>query len=394
MSYTEEEARQLVIGAGRRLLEEGLTARTWGNISARISEDEFIITPSGMAYETLLPEELVRVRIEDCSYEGEIKPSSEKWIHADAYRLRPEVNFIIHTHQPCASAVSVMGQAVPVSDPAAAALLGHSIPCAGYGISSTQKLRHQVEKAVKQYTNRTVFLMKSHGAFILAEDEDEAFHKAQLLEDACQEELRWAGGKEPFFKRFHCHQPYQIPDYGSSFRSGDKMNILENGTAREYRIGDLPEDAGPAARLHEGIYQNDPDLTCILHNQTEDVAAYSAAGITLPPYLDDLAQVAGPDIKCLRLTEIAAGPVIRALRGRNAVLLSYGGALVTGVTKEDAEAVGMILDKACKAAIYDSACSRIPCHALMKADALLQRCFYLNSYSKRIGQADEETDGE
>lgn len=394
MSYSEQEARQLVVEAGLRLVEEGLTARTWGNISARISDEEFIITPSGRAYETLLPEELVRVRIEDCSYDGDIKPSSEKWIHADAYRLRPDINFIIHTHQPYASAVSILGKKVPVSDPAASELLGNSIPCAGYGISSTQKLRHQVEKAVRNYPDRTAFLMRSHGAFILAVSEEEAFRKAKLLEDSCREEIRWAGGKEPFFRRFHCHCPHQITDYGSSFRSGDKMKILENGNAREYRIGDLPEDAGPVARLHEGIYQADPDLSCILHKQSEDIAAFSAAGMTLPPYLDDLAQVAGPDIRCLKLTELKAGPVVRALRGRNAVLLSYGGALVTGVTEEDAEAVGMILDKACKAAIYDSACSRIPCHALMKADALLQRCFYLNSYSKRIGQTDEETDRE
>ena len=68
MGYTEEKARELVIEAGLRLLEEGLIARTWGNISARISEDQFIITPSGLAYETLEPEQLVKVNIMDCSY--------------------------------------------------------------------------------------------------------------------------------------------------------------------------------------------------------------------------------------------------------------------------------------------------------------------------------------
>ena len=60
MSYTEEEARRLVVDAGIRLVKEGLTARTWGNISARISDSEFIITPSGMAYESLGPGDLVR----------------------------------------------------------------------------------------------------------------------------------------------------------------------------------------------------------------------------------------------------------------------------------------------------------------------------------------------
>ena len=63
MSYTEEEARRLVVDAGIRLVKEGLTARTWGNISARISDSEFIITPSGMAYESLRPGDLVRCRI-------------------------------------------------------------------------------------------------------------------------------------------------------------------------------------------------------------------------------------------------------------------------------------------------------------------------------------------
>ena len=58
MAYTEEEARGLIIEAGHRLLETHLVARTWGNISARISDTEFLITPSGRAYETLTEDEL------------------------------------------------------------------------------------------------------------------------------------------------------------------------------------------------------------------------------------------------------------------------------------------------------------------------------------------------
>ena len=57
MAYTEQEARTLVVEAGRRLLERGLVARTWGNISARISEHRFVITPSGLAYETMTPDQ-------------------------------------------------------------------------------------------------------------------------------------------------------------------------------------------------------------------------------------------------------------------------------------------------------------------------------------------------
>ena len=99
MTAAETQVREQILRAAARLTGEGLIERTWGNISARLAETQFLITPSGLAYETLRPEQLVLVNVADASWEGEIKPSSEKGIHADAYRLRPEVNFVIHTHQ-------------------------------------------------------------------------------------------------------------------------------------------------------------------------------------------------------------------------------------------------------------------------------------------------------
>lgn len=107
MAYDVEEAKKLVVEAGKKLLETGLIARTWGNVSARISDTQFVITPSGRAYDTLTPEEVVVVNIDDCSHEGDIKPSSEKGIHADAYKHHPLVNFVIHTHQKAATIVSI-----------------------------------------------------------------------------------------------------------------------------------------------------------------------------------------------------------------------------------------------------------------------------------------------
>ena len=65
MKYSIEEAKELVIRGGKILAESGLIARTWGNISARISDDKFVITPSGLAYETLTPGQIVEVNIAD-----------------------------------------------------------------------------------------------------------------------------------------------------------------------------------------------------------------------------------------------------------------------------------------------------------------------------------------
>ena len=76
------KAKQDVIDAGKKLVEYGLIARTWGNVSCRISETQFVITPSGKPYDGLTPDDIVVVNIDDYSYEGDIKPSSEKGIHA------------------------------------------------------------------------------------------------------------------------------------------------------------------------------------------------------------------------------------------------------------------------------------------------------------------------
>ena len=110
MEYNLTQAKEEVIRAGRELLESGLIARTWGNISARISDSRFVITPSGLSYDSLTPDDIVEVDIEDCAWEGDVKPSSEKGVHAAAYRQRPDVHFVLHTHQDYATALSVLGR--------------------------------------------------------------------------------------------------------------------------------------------------------------------------------------------------------------------------------------------------------------------------------------------
>ena len=175
--YDEKTARELVIEAGHRLLENKLIARTWGNISARVSENEFVITPSGRAYDSLKPEELVLVHANDLSYEGENKPSSEKGIHAHAYLLRPDVNFVIHTHQLYATALSVEGKGYDFA------------PCAGYGLPGTGKLKLAVSSAIAQNADSCSFLMEKHGAVCLGKSLDDAFALAEKLEDKCKAEF-------------------------------------------------------------------------------------------------------------------------------------------------------------------------------------------------------------
>ena len=106
------EAKRKVIESGLRLQATGLIARTWGNISCRIDPDSFVITPSGKGYEGLSEEDIVKIRLSDESFEGDVKPSSERGVHAALYKLHPNINFIIHTHQLYATAVGVAGEAI------------------------------------------------------------------------------------------------------------------------------------------------------------------------------------------------------------------------------------------------------------------------------------------
>ena len=88
------KAKEEIISVGRQLHDKGLLVRTWGNISSRIDESHFLITPSGIRYEDLTPERIVTVNMQDLSFEGKTVPSSEKAVHAVCYQERKNVQFI------------------------------------------------------------------------------------------------------------------------------------------------------------------------------------------------------------------------------------------------------------------------------------------------------------
>lgn len=364
MTAAETQVREQILRAAARLTGEGLIERTWGNISARLSETQFLITPSGLAYETLRPEQLVLVNVADASWEGEIKPSSEKGIHAGAYRLRPEVNFVIHTHQYYASVAGIEGRALTgFIHP----LLGKRVPCAAYGLPGTARLRRAVEAEESAWPDCRAFLLRSHGALCLGRDMEDAFAAAQALEEVCEARVRdqMAEGS-----------PFPVPpDLGTSIRQGDAFRLIRKGRNRLYPIG---SDSLPrAAALHAAVYRAG-GFQCVAHETSPAVLAVSALGRRLRPYLDDLAQIAGADVLCV---PAEPGRLQGAVRGRNAVLLRGMGALCAGSSERDVDAVRALMAKGCEARLYARA---VPgCRPLNPADAALQRLVYQKSYKEK-----------
>lgn len=364
MTAPEVQVREQILQAAARLTGEGLIERTWGNISARVSDTQFLITPSGLAYETLRPDQLVLVNIADASWEGDIKPSSEKGIHADAYRLRPDVNFVIHTHQYYASVAGIEGRALTgFIHP----LLGKRVPCAAYGLPGTKRLRRAVEAEEIAWPDCRAFLLRSHGALCLGRDMEDAFAAARALEEVCEARVR---------DRMEERQP---PDCigllaGESRRQGDSFRWWDGQC---YPINGSGLPAGAA--LHAAVYRAG-DHQYIVNATNSLIRAVSERG-SLRPWLDDLAQIAGPSIRCVREVPPAPRQVEAAIRGRNAVLIRGGGALCAGQSEEDARAVCALLEKSCMAQLYAES---VPgCRPLHPADAVLQRLIYQKSYKRK-----------
>ena len=398
------EAKREVVKAGLRLLDSGLIARTWGNVSCRVDKDYFVITPSGRTYDSLTEDDIVLVKIEDCSYDSNIKPSSEKGVHAEAYKLRPDCNFVIHTHQQNASAVSFLNFDLNNITGPDKDIIGDNVPIASYGLSGTKTLKKNVAKAIERTDSKAV-IMRHHGAVCMGGDYDEAFAVAEALERVCgnflthrleqvsgikSEDVRdiakYIGDK---FK--DANEPAEVVPYTSE-RVGDTvlMQPTDGGTPVSIDIKTGKNFAGNAeypdtAELHRMIYKKRPDINAVIQTSDKEIKDYSKKSKVVLPLIDDFAQIVGTCMKTEAYDandqEKTAKKVVRKLKGRNAVLLRGNGAVCAAGSKYDAEAVEMVVKKEIRA---NAAADMIGNAQYIKPiSAFLERFVYTKKYSKQ-----------
>jgi L-fuculose-phosphate aldolase len=205
----EAEARVQLRDAGLKLLEEGLVARTWGNVSIRLDDERFVIRPSGRDYHDVTPDDMVVVNYHTYTYEGTIKPSSEGKVHAELFRTRNDINAVIHTHQTNASVVAAARREVPPILDDQVQILGPTVRIADYALPSTKKM---VKVCVKAMKGRYAALMANHGALCAGATMDDAFVACVVLEKACKAfiEAEFLGGAKSIniFEAHLMHQFY------------------------------------------------------------------------------------------------------------------------------------------------------------------------------------------
>ncbi len=391
-------AKKEVIAAGERLVEAGLIARTWGNVSCRVDDKTFVITPSGKPYIGLLPDDIVEVAIEDLAWSGDVKPSSEKGIHAEVYKKYPDANFVIHTHQKIASAVSVLKKGIDALTGENQAIIGDNVLLASYGLPGTGKLRKGVTNALHASTSKAT-IMAHHGALCFGSDAQQAFVVADTLEKACKEYILEAaksqlGLASATLDEFCVRLVNKLTKssktiaidkagyYNSSCdRASGKITLVNcasgENVVMDITTGQAEGDVADSALAHRAIYKSSPAINVIIHNYDTETVGVSTLGKAMRPLLDDFAQICGTKVKVAKNAK-ACG---KKIKGKNAVLLKNNGALCCGKNEGDAEAVNMIMSKASLAQLTAKVLE--PAKPINPVESLLMRVIYLKKYSKQ-----------
>lgn len=178
------QLREQILAACKQLETTGLNRGTSGNVSCR-EGDHFLITPSGVPVDEITPSRIVTLNF-DGKVIGVGKPSSEWQFHADILRARPEINAVVHTHAPHATALACLREDLPPFHYMIAIAGGDSVRCAPYALFGTDILSHHAVEALR---DRKACLLANHGMITLGRDLDEAMAIAIELESLCQQYL-------------------------------------------------------------------------------------------------------------------------------------------------------------------------------------------------------------
>jgi L-fuculose-phosphate aldolase len=175
------ETATKLVEIAKRLYERSMNAALGGNVSIRLG-DEIAISPAGINKGFMTEDDVVVVDMGGTKLRGNGKPSSEGKMHYEIYKLRPDVQAIIHAHPPFAVAFALAHHDLPDDIlPEATILLGH-VPCLPYVTPSTIELACEVAEGL---THRNAAFMANHGAITVGADLEEAYNRMELLEQTC-----------------------------------------------------------------------------------------------------------------------------------------------------------------------------------------------------------------
>lgn len=184
MSHVQEQ----IVELSQHLCHRGFFAATGGNLALRLDAQHIAVTPSATDYFAMRPEDVCVLRLKDLAQiSGERAPSVESGLHAKILRARPDVQCSIHTHQPVASACTLLGKPMEVPDPALWDCLGKHIPLVGYAPSGSSWLAGKFGRVIRWDYN--AYLMRNHGVLCCGPDVQTTLLRLESLETFCRDYL-------------------------------------------------------------------------------------------------------------------------------------------------------------------------------------------------------------
>lgn len=178
---SEYEIKKQICDIGKRIYDRGMVASNDGNISVKLSDNEFLCTPTGVSKGFMTPEYICKVDAKGNVLQANkgFKPSSEIKMHMRVYKERPDVQAVVHAHPMYATSFAIAG--IPLTQPImpeAVIALG-CVPIAEYGTPSTEEIPNAVAKYLQHYD---AVLLENHGALSYSDSLLSAYHKMESVE--------------------------------------------------------------------------------------------------------------------------------------------------------------------------------------------------------------------
>ncbi|MDH3659398.1 MAG: class II aldolase/adducin family protein [Alphaproteobacteria bacterium] len=200
------ELRHKMIATCQKMNAMGLNQGTSGNIGVRI-EDKYLLTPSGLDYDLMEPEDIVEMDF-DGGYSGNRIPSTEWRFHRDILKERPEVDVVIHTHSMFCTTLAIHGLSIPAVHYIVAAAGGTDIRCAPYVTPTTQALS---DVALTALEDRRACLLAHHGMIVIGETLDSTFALLVEVENLAAQYWRALQiGKPPVLNEAQLSEVFEI----------------------------------------------------------------------------------------------------------------------------------------------------------------------------------------
>ncbi len=172
--------RELIVEIFRLAYTRRLVDLLGGNVSARLSDDEVLITPTSTPKVIIKPQNIVKIRLNGTVVSGG-KPSSEWRMHVGIYRVRDDVRFVLHTHPPNILALTRAGLKIDMSLSEAVSYVGEVVDVPFLRPGSNE-LAEAVSRALSR-KNVTAVILRSHGLVTVGATPYETFNRAEVLED-------------------------------------------------------------------------------------------------------------------------------------------------------------------------------------------------------------------